>query len=131
MAATWKTLIAALETIPARNAWARGVKEYAREILTERDEEGVSFEGMSDPAQRKAKFLNGAGSWEQYSEGGCALVYDADIAQRLCTPAELRRLQCKEGGMKDPNSRETWLDCQARALYQAQCLIARAMGMIA
>lgn len=30
--------------------------------------------------------------------------------------SELKR---KHGGMYEPNSRETWLDVQARALYQA------------
>lgn len=44
------------------------------------------------------------------------LCYDADIAARVCTPSELKR---KHGGAYEPNSRETWLDVQARALYQA------------
>lgn len=44
------------------------------------------------------------------------LIYDGDIAERLCTPSEYKR---KRGGDFQPNSRETWLDVQARALYQA------------
>lgn len=35
---------------------------------------------------------------------------------RLCTPSELRRTH---NGERRPNSREEWLDTQARALYQA------------
>lgn len=130
MTASWKTLIAALETIPTRNTWMRGVKEYAREILAEREEEGANFEGMSDPAKRKAILLNGARSWKEYSEGGCTLVYDGDIAQRLMTPSEQKRLRYREGGWKDPSANETWLEVQARALYQAECLIKRAMGKL-
>lgn len=55
-------------------------------------------------------------SWEQYSYGGCALVYDSDIAQTLCAPGELRKTR---DGRRRPNSRETWPDVQTRALIQA------------
>ena len=65
----------------------------------------------------------GASDWQQYSEGGCALVYDADIAERLCSKSELKRVR---GGERQPNARETWLDCQARALGQAASLVRRA-----
>lgn len=64
--------------------------------------------------------LNGAADWSQYSEGGCALIYNGDIARRLCTPSELRKT---DNGRKDPNARESWIDCQSRALYQAARLI--------
>ena len=100
-----------------RSAWSRGVKEYALELV----------EGLEDSADlanevllQKA-LLNGAPSWAEYSEGGCALIYDADIAERLCSPSELKR--CK-GGERQPNARETWIECQARALWQAHRLIA-------
>lgn len=42
-----------------------------------------------------------------------------DIAERLATPSEIKRLRYKQGGMREPNARETWLDVQARALFQA------------
>ena len=60
--------------------------------------------------------LNGARDWNAYSWGGSALIYDGDIAERLCTPSELKRTR---HGERRPNSREEWLDTQARALYQA------------
>lgn len=66
------------------------------------------------------KLKNGADSWGQYSRDGSALVYDDDIAERLCTPSELKR---KHGGKLAPNKRETWLDVQSRALFQAAELI--------
>ena len=111
-----------LESVAAvkhgRSAWARGVHAYAVELV----------EGMNDSADLanevmlQKELLNGAQSWAQYSEGGCALIYDADIAERLCSPSELKR--CK-GGERQPNARETWLECQARALWQAHRLIVR------
>lgn len=98
--------------------WKRGVKEYARDFIE-------SAEVELTPENARAALLNGAKDWSQYSDGGCALVYDADIAERLCTPSELKR---KKGGDLQPNSRETWLDIQARALHQAFNLIKRQLN---
>lgn len=64
--------------------------------------------------------LNGAQDWDNYSYSGSALIYNKDIANRLCTMSELKRTR---NGEFKPNSRETWLDVQARALYQAQARI--------
>ena len=99
-----------------RSAWARGVQAYAVELV----------EGLDDSADLcnewmlQKELLNGAQSWAQYSGGGCALCYNADIAKRLCSPGELKRLKW---GMLPPNGRETWLEVQARALWQAHSLI--------
>jgi len=105
-------LTAIITATPARSAWRKGVKVYALEML-----EGVE-DGFAPVA-----LLNGAESWRAYSYGGCSLIYDADIAERLCSPSEYRKT--KEGG-RAPNSRETWLDVQARACSQAATLIASA-----
>ena len=43
-------------------------------------------------------------------------MYDGDIAAALCTPSELKKTR---NGERRPNSREEWLDVQARALHQA------------
>ena len=95
---------------PARSAWSKGVKAYALELI-EGAEEGFA----------QASLLNGAQHWRAYSYGGCALIYNADIAERLCAPSEYAKTR---QGERAPNSRETWLDCQARALGQAASLIA-------
>ena len=99
-----------------RSAWARGVQAYAAELV----------EGLDDSADlcnewmlQKA-LLNGASNWRHYSEGGAALCYDADIAERLCPPSELKRTKW---GMRAPNGRENWLEVQARALWQAHKVI--------
>lgn len=99
-----------------RSAWGRGVKEYALDLVDYLDAEGEFF---GSPADRK-ELLNGADSWQQYSDGGCALVYDEDIAERVCSPSELRKTNY---GRRNPNARESWLDVQARALFQAELLI--------
>jgi hypothetical protein len=106
-----------LESIKPRSAWGRGVQSYALELVE-------SAENELTPENVKAELLNGAQDWKQYSFGGCADIYDADIAERLCTPSELKR---KRGGDLQPNSRETWLDVQARALFQAFNLIRRSI----
>lgn len=115
---TIKELRKAIESEPARSAWAKGVKEYALELLEEMNE-NTEFHGS--PADRK-DLLNGADSWEQYSWGGCAMIYDGDIAERLCSPSELKKTR---NGERRPNAREEWLDVQARALYQASRMIMR------
>lgn len=90
------------------SAWSKGVTIYADELRESLAENNL-------PATTE-NMLNGARNWNEYSEGGCALIYDADIAERLCSPSELKR---KKGGELQPNSRESWLDVQARALSQA------------
>jgi hypothetical protein len=104
-----------IESIQSRSAWSRGVKSYALEMI-ERSETELT------PENAKSALLNGARDWREYSYGGCADIYDADIAERLCTPSELKR---KRGGDLQPSTRETWLDVQARALSQALRLINR------
>ena len=117
---TKKQLFAAVAAHKAsRSAWARGVHAYAVELVEALDDSA----DLANEVMLQKELLNGASSWAQYSEGGCALIYDADIAERLCSPSELKR--CK-GGERKPNARETWLDCQARALAQAASLVRRA-----
>lgn len=100
-----------------RSAWDKGVTAYALELL-DSVKELAAYEGRVpvSVAELKEYALNGARDWEQYSYGGSALIYDCDIAERLCCPSELKRVK---GGDRDPNPRETWLDTQARALNQA------------
>lgn len=116
---TRANLLAAIAALPGgRSAWSKAVRTYAVELV-----EGLDPSAdLSNEKLLKKELLNGASDWHQYSEGGCALVYDSDIAERLCSPSGLRR--CK-GGERQPNARETWLECQARALWQASSLIRR------
>lgn len=116
--ATLKKALENLESRADRSAWDRGVTAYARELLggVVENVEGGYYAAPQTRAEFERAAMNGATSWAQYSAGGCALIYDGDIAERLCTPSELKK---KRGGELNPNSRETWLDTQARALFQA------------
>lgn len=96
----------------ARSAWDKGVKLYALELLDNIDDP----DALTNERLLFRALLNGAANWQQYSEGGCALCCNQDIAERLCSPSEIRRTN---GGRWTPNRRENWLDVQARALYQA------------
>ena len=109
---------------PGRSAWGRGVHAYAIELVDGLDDSA----DLSNETLLLKDLLNGADDWQQYSEGGCALIYDADIAKRLCSPSELKRVK---GGERQPNSRENWLECQARALGQAAALVRRAYAKAA
>lgn len=107
----------ALANQRTRSAWERGVVAYAESMLDELEPE----EELHPRTVEKA-LLNGAPSWHDYSWGGCALIYDRDIARRLCCPSELRRTR---GGERRPNATEEWLDTQARACFQAAQLVKR------
>ncbi len=116
-AALTETIRAELNARHDRSAWDKAVTLYALDLLDDIQEHANSIERLPlDGAELKRWALNGASCWEQYSNGGCSLCYNADIAARVCTPSELKRT---DGGMNAPNSRETWLDVQARALWQA------------
>lgn len=108
-------VIKSLEEDKCRGAWAKGVNEYAKE-LAEDLKTVEDWEDLFSPKMLEKHMLNGAADWEQYSLGGCSLIYNRDIAERLCNPTELKRTKY---GNRRPNAREGWLDTQARALYQA------------
>lgn len=118
---------AKVEQTKTRSAWERGVKAYAEELVEElREAVEGGYIDETDLGNRRLferAMLNGAADWKQYSEGGSALCYDHQIAERLCAPWELRKT---DNGRKDPNPRESWIDVQSRALYQAAQMILRA-----
>ena len=116
-ALTFEKMYAALEERKDRSAWNKGVTLYAFELVEELKER-AEYEGRNPEAGKECRewMLNGAQDWSQYSWGGCSLIYDSDIAERLCCPSELKKTR---NGERRPNSREEWLDTQARALYQA------------
>ena len=119
-------LYQSIENEKQRSAWDRGVNEYALELVEQLGEQisnGYFNElDLSDFKKVRAALLNGAADWSQYSWGGSSLIYDCDIAERLCCPSELKKTR---NGERRPNSREEWLDVQARALFQAANKICR------
>jgi len=105
----------AVQNTSARSAWMRGIIAYALDLIDDAEDAGI---GLTN-----AEMLTGAQSWSEYSQGGSALIYDEDIAARLCSPSELKR---NRNGERAPNARESWLDVQARALSHAARIIERA-----
>lgn len=115
------------ENATERSAWGRGVGVYALGLLDGLQEWQEWNNGAEIPTDRKElekALLNGAENWARFSDGGCSLVYDCDIAERLCTPSELKRTR---NGERNPNGRENWIECQARALSQAFRKVYRAV----
>ena len=96
----------------SKSAWSNGVNEYALELLEFYAE---NYDEVNLPSLQK-ELLNGTVSWHSYSWYGMSLIYDFDIAQRLCTATELKKTR---NGQRKPNRYEDWLDVQGRALFQA------------
>ena len=119
-------LYQSIESEKQRSAWDKGVTQYALEMVKQLGEQinGGYFEelDLTESKKVRAALLNGAADWSQYSWGGGSLIYDSDIAERLCNPSELKKTR---NGERRPNSREEWLDTQARALFQAANRVCR------
>lgn len=119
-------LYQSIESEKQRSAWDKGVTKYALELveqLGEQINDGYFEElDLTESKKVRAALLNGAANWSQYSWGGCSLIYDSDIAERLCNPSELKKTR---NGERRPNGREEWLDTQARALFQAANRVCR------
>ena len=112
---------------PKRSAWDKGILLYVSDLLEDLRGQELTVNDLTSLALLDKALLNGADTWSQYSWGGCSLIYNRDIAKRLCTKYELK--QTKDG-FYDPNIREGWLDVQARALYQAAMYIRAAVHNI-
>lgn len=104
-----------ISNYPSHSAWDKGVRTYAEEIFNSYIEEHNSIEHITEK-----DLLNGAEDWQRYSEGGFSLISDKDICKRLSTPSEQKKTRY---GEQKPNSKEDWIDVQARALQQAAAII--------
>lgn len=111
-----EAIISELASVNCRSKW-----EYAKELaesLTEWDDV------PKDAKELRTMLLNGAPDWSAYSYKGNSLAYNIDIAERLLTASEIKRCTNKDGLKEYPNSCESWMDVQARALFQASQQIA-------
>ena len=110
-----------VEEFPNRSAWKKGVKEYADELLDNLEEKAQYYERLpKDENELESWLLKSAINWGDYSYRGYSLKSNRQIAERLCTPSELKK---NDGGRLEPNSQESWLDVQTRALRDAYCRI--------
>ncbi len=113
-----KDLAKRIKNTPVRSAWSNGVRQTAVELV-ENLIEGYSSDRIKEMKTRKQfedALKNGAKTWLNYSWDGAGLIYDEEIAQRFCSASELKKT--KNGTLR-PNSKEDWLDVQARALFQS------------
>ena len=113
-------IIEAVKANKVRSYWDKGVQTYAVEML-----ELVADWNPDLTLENCRKILlNGADDWYHYSVSGTFLVCDVDIAERLCSPSELKRITRKDGTV-----RGNWLSTQGNALCQAynmiRCIIRR------
>lgn len=113
-----------------RSQWGRGVRCYALDLCENLKESGDGdlsfvdrvFCGLAKPEIKNWAVLI-ADAAAEYSNGS-SLIYARDIAERLCTPAEIKRAIRKDAFLKDrPNFRETWIEMQSRAIFQAFFLL--------
>lgn len=111
-----KDLIANIATLKRRSTWDKGVQKYAIELLESYADLNAT-DLVPERENLEKALLSGAANWQQYSEGGCALIYTSDITERLYTPSERRRFR------KDWECNIEFLKVQAEALDQAFCLI--------
>ena len=104
-----------------RSKWNRAVHDDAVTMIQSILDDGIDCEIQSSK-QIETLMLSGAKDWKQYSYGchGCSCVSDIEIANHYSTNTELKMTK---GGLRRPNSRETWLDVQARGLFQSCYLV--------
>nr|DAG71039.1 MAG TPA: hypothetical protein [Caudoviricetes sp.] len=98
-----------------RSAWSKGVFEYELDMIENIIDYYENID-IVDIREFKSLCLTGVTDFYMLSKSGWYLIYDGDIAKRLCNNTELKRTK---NGKKQPNKFETWLDVQGRALYQA------------
>ena len=103
-------------------AWNRGVLAYAHDLL-----HNLPDSARLTPDTVSETLLLGASSWREFSHGGYSLIANYDIAERCCSPSEFKR---SREGRRNPNKSETWLDVQARALYQASLLVSDVVDLL-
>lgn len=101
------------KTEQKRGQWNKTMAYYADFLLDSYIDicKWYADQNEAIPALSLDTVLNGALGWHQYSYGGCALVYDGDIAKTVFTPAQFTKW---EQGRKVTD--EPMLDIQARAL---------------
>ncbi len=85
-----------LDNYSKTSTWRRGIAAAARDLCDDL-EEAARFRGCpgevpaANADELRALLLNGAGDWQQFSAGGCALVANEDIAERYFPPSRRDR----------------------------------------
>ena len=109
-----------------RSAWDKGVRDYAVWYILQPislDGDDTQRQSWDIPSLREL-ILNGAKdyehptdeplAWQRYSEGGCAIISNYEIAKQLCSPSQFKKADIENNN---------WIQVQGRALYHAARLI--------
>lgn len=112
-----KELRKLVEQFPTTSAYKRGVQKYVVELLDNLEEMARIYKRLpKDENELESWLLKGARNWENYSYRGYSLKSSRQIAERLCTPSELKK---KDGGRLAPSRHDNWFNEQAKALNYA------------
>lgn len=122
--ATYSDVIKWLDESCGRSAWRRAVNVYCHEMLY-MYEEAPSAVLSSDTIMNVC--LNGAKDWLDYSVSGTFLNTEEEIAERLCTPSELKRCRNSKGDFYPRYDFAYWFGRQAAALSCAASRIRSAL----
>ena len=113
----------AKRALPKRGRYYQGVAKYVPEIIERAGFEQGELNKLS-VTEFHSRLLNGAGTWQHYSEGACSLVDNAEIAARLFYPHDVERLRKKSFCIGDDSC--AMISLQARALREAADAITKA-----
>lgn len=134
---TFEELKASIVNTKKASTWGKAVKAYALECLEYAEQCGVKPNTPTDflSIGHIMNHVGGnaikIGTWhsnaaqdiiKEASEGGNFLIYNEDIAERLCSPSHLKAMHRKDGSLKDPR-RYRWIDLQTHCLTHAVWLI--------
>ena len=109
-------IIEAIEKQEPKSQDHKARRLYALEMLAGLAENKGAVYQWDNLRQNVIDMLNGAENWQQYNDGGCSLVYNRDIAERIMTPSEFKRW---ENSTSEPDL----LGRQYRYLLRAVSLI--------
>ena len=103
--------------------WDRAVHSDALELLERVLDDNYKPKEVASFAELKKLMLRGAENWKRFCTGGFGLISNEEIAEHYATPSEIKSRRHSDGELGNPNSREDWMDLQARGLFQAEELI--------
>ena len=85
----------AKRALPKRGRYYQGVAKYVPEIIERAGFERGELNKLS-AKELYSRLLNGAETWQQYSEGACSLVANEEIAARLFYPHDVETLRRRD-----------------------------------
>ena len=74
-----------IKELDIKSAYKEIVRIYAFELLDELEQrirDGIVEDFLDSTTHLRRNLLNGATDWEEYSRGGCSLIYTEDIRYR-------------------------------------------------